>query len=100
MNTSAFLRPAQAARVWPHCDRPPHPSKILRRILDGVKSHKQPGHRIKLQAVHDGQSWLTTKEWIEEHVATITADRGGHAPKASVEARAKRARERLAAAGW
>jgi hypothetical protein len=97
---SSYLRPAQAARFWPHSGKPPHPSKVVRAILTGKPSRLRPGRRIKLRATNDGRSWLTTKEWIDEYLAAITADRGGRAPSVDVQARAQRARARLAAAGW
>jgi hypothetical protein len=50
--------------------------------------------------VNDGQHWLTTAEWIEEYLAAITADRGGCAPRAALEARGKSAIARLEAKGW
>jgi hypothetical protein len=100
MEAPVYLHLAQAARAWPHTDRPPHPTKVLRRILQGVRSVQRPGERIKLRAHHDGQRWLTTKQWIAEHVAAITADRGGSAPVEGVKERALAARARLAASGW
>jgi hypothetical protein len=95
-----YLRPAQAAREWPHDGKQPHPSKIFRAILSGQKSRKRPGEHIKLRAIHNGQGWLTTKAWIAEYVAAITADRGGSAPIDGSKERAQAARSRLAATGW
>jgi len=98
--TGEFLRPSQAARVWPHTGRPPHPSKIVRAIVRGTRSHQRPSERIKLRALRDSQGWLTTENWISEFVAALTADRGGSAPLASVQVRAQEAMGRLRANGW
>jgi hypothetical protein len=66
----------------------------------GKASHLQPGVRIKLRAIHDGQGWLTTSAWIEEYLTAITLDRGGCAPRAAIRARGQRALARLAARGF
>ena len=96
--TSDFLTPAQAAKLWP---RPrTHFSAVVRAIVDGTKSKVHPDRRIKLRAVRDTQGWRTTSAWVDEFFAAITADRGGVAPRVSVEDRAQRARERLAASGF
>jgi hypothetical protein len=100
MDGPEYLRPAQAARAWPHDGKPPHPSKVLRAILTPKKLRRTPGATVRLRAVHNGQTWLTTKAWIAEYLAAITADRGGSAPIDGVAERADRARSRLAAAGW
>jgi hypothetical protein len=96
-----YLRPAQAARHWPHDGRPPHPSKIVRAIVRPKASRSRPGESIRLRAIRDGQGWLTTKEWIEEYLSALTADRlGAEAPNPMVEARAERAMANLQAEGW
>lgn len=100
MSAPVYLRPAQAARLLPHDGKPKHQSKIMRAILEGTKSHKRPGERIKMRAIHNGGGWLTTAEWIQDYIAAITADRGGCAPIDGVKERAERARSRLAASGW
>jgi hypothetical protein len=100
MESPRYLRPAEAARAWPHSAQPPHPSKVIRAIVRGKASRQRPGERIKLRAVNDGQHWLTTAEWIEEYLTAITADRGGCAPKAAMRARGTRAIARLVAKGW
>jgi hypothetical protein len=96
-----YLRPAQAAKAWPHDGKPPHPSKVVRAILRPKASRRRPGEVIRLQALRDSQGWLTTAEWIEQYLAALTADRlGTPIRSASVEARAQQARARLAASGW
>jgi len=98
---SNYLRPAQAAKHWPHDGRPAHPSKIVRSIVRGTASHVRPGERIRLRAVRDSQGWMTTREWIEEFLAEVTADRlGAPAPTPTIEARAERAMASLASEGW
>jgi hypothetical protein len=101
MNDVVYLRPAKAAKYWPHAGKPPHPSKIVRAITPGTKSHKRPGEYIKLRAIRDTQGWLTTVEWIEDFLAVVTLDRGGAKPQQKlIEARAEDARARLMASGW
>jgi hypothetical protein len=100
MPDPVYLRPAQAARLWPHDGKPPHPSKVLRAILTPKKLKRSPGATVSLRAVHNGQTWLTTAEWIHDYVAALTADRGGTAPIKGITERAERARSRLAASGW
>ncbi len=101
MSVTAYLRPAQAAKVWPHTGRPPHPSKIVRAITPGTRSITRPGERIKLRAIRDTQGWLTTAEWITDFIAAVTLDRGGTKPQRKlIEARAEDARARLMASGW
>src|SRR5689334_12369926 len=98
---SGYLRPAQAAKHWPHDGRPPHPSKIVRSIVRGTASHARPGERIKLRAIRDSQGWLTTREWVEEFLSALTADRlGAQATNPLIEARAERAMASLQAQGW
>jgi hypothetical protein len=96
-----YLRPSRAARCFPHDGKPPHPSKITRLIVAGVKSKGRQDQRIKLRAIRDSRGWLTTVEWIEDFVAQLTADRlGGQASNPIVEARAERATASLVAQGW
>jgi hypothetical protein len=97
----SYLRPAQAARLWPHNGRQPHPAKIVRSIVRGTASRARPGERLRLRAIRDSQGWLTTAEWIEEFLAALTADRlGAAAPNPLIEARAERAMANLQAQGW
>jgi hypothetical protein len=99
--TPSYLRPAQAAKHFPHDGSPPHPSKVTRLIVCGVVSKAHPGCRIRLRAIRGPQGWLTTVPWIEQFVAELTADRlGSPAPNAAVEARAERAMAALSADGW
>jgi hypothetical protein len=67
-----FLRPAQAARHFPHDGRPPHPSKITRLIIRGVISKARPGERIRLKGIRAPQGWLTTAAWVEQFIAELT----------------------------
>jgi hypothetical protein len=97
----SYLRPAQAAKHWPHDGRPSHPSRIVRTIVRPKPSCARPEESIRLRAIRDSQGWLTTADWIEEYVAALTADRlGPQAPNPMVEARSDQAMIRLAAAGW
>jgi hypothetical protein len=95
-----YLKPAQAARIWPTAGRSPHPSKVVRAIVDGTRSKQRPGERIKLRAVHNGQRWLTTSAWIEEYVCAIATDRAGRPPEVALKQRAQAAIARLRANGW
>jgi hypothetical protein len=98
MESPRYLRPAQAARLWPNGASP---SRVIRAILTPKKLRQRPGETIRLRAVRDSQGWLTTQEWVEDYLATLTADRLGEPVGApSVAARAQRARARLAASGW
>jgi len=98
--TREFLRPAQAARIWPHNGKPPHPSKIVRAIVRGTASRQRPGTRIVLRAIRDSQGWLTTQEWVEEFLAALTLDRGGSMEMPSSAERGQAAIARLKAGGW
>jgi hypothetical protein len=85
----------------PHEGKPPHPSKITRLIVDGVKSKRRHGQRIKLCAIRDSRGRLTTAEWIQHFIAELTADRlGSQAPNPMIEARAERATMTLLAQGF
>ena len=96
-----YLRPAQAARHFPHDGRPPHPSKITRLIIRGVISKARPGERIRLKGIRAPQGWLTTAAWVEQYIAELTQDRlEVRAPNAAVEASAEAAMARLASQGW
>jgi hypothetical protein len=101
MADTIYLRPAQAAKRWPHDGRPPHPAKIVRNIVRGVALKSRPGERKRLRAIRDSQGWLTTIEWIEQFIAELTADRlGAQAPNPMVDSRAERAIARLQGQGW
>ncbi len=72
MSAVNYLHPAQAGRLWPNGASP---ARVIRAILTPKKLRQRPGETIRLRAVRDSQGWLTTQEWVEDYLATLTADR-------------------------
>ena len=69
-----------------------HISTLIRWATKGVKT--PAGERVKLRAVRAGSKWLTTDEWFEGFIATLTtaSQPGGDAAAAPIRSPAERNR--------
>ena len=66
------LNPTQAARYFASSrgDRPTHKSRVVRYILDGVVGPN--GDRVYLEALRQGNQWVTTPEAIQAFCEALT----------------------------
>jgi hypothetical protein len=91
----------EAARFVPSSrpGRTIDPATMIRWITMGAKL--RDGGRLKLRATRSPGGWLTSRIWIEEFLAALTADRNGSvAPLPGAEERAAQATARLQARGF
>ena len=70
---------------------------VTRWIQDGVKL--RDGSRLRLRAVRFPAGWRTTEQWVNEFIASLTADKTSTPARANEDS-ARRANAVAAASGW
>jgi hypothetical protein len=72
MPETEYLSIEQAASLFPpfRQGKPTHRHTVKRWIIDGTKT---PSGVVRLKASKFGRRWLTTRQWVEEYTAALTA---------------------------